>query len=134
MRKLLALIPIAILAFAAGEMAMIQPDEFAAKLSAKPALFYVGPNVMYRSKHIPGAIYAGPGNKAEGIELLKQAVAKLPRDKEIYIYCGCCPWDKCPNMSPAFAALKEMGFTKAKGVYMAENFKTNWLDKGHPFE
>ena len=134
MRRLLALIPIAVLAFAAGEMAKIQPDEFAAKLSTKPALFYVGPNVMYRSKHIPGAIYAGPGNKAEGIEMLKQAVAKLPRDKEIYIYCGCCPWDKCPNMQPAFEALKAMGFTKAKGVYMAENFKTNWLDKGYPFE
>jgi hypothetical protein len=134
MRKLFALIPIAVLAFAAGEMAMVQPAELAAKLAAKPAIFYVGPNVMYRSKHIPGAIYAGPGMKPEGIELLKQAVAKLPRDKEIYIYCGCCPWDKCPNMQPAFAALKEMGFTKAEGVYMADNFKANWLDKGYPFE
>jgi thiosulfate/3-mercaptopyruvate sulfurtransferase len=134
MRKLLALIPIALLAFAAGEMAMIQPAEFAARLSEKPALFYVGPNVMYRSKHIPGAIYAGPGNKAEGIALLKEAVKNLPRDREIFIYCGCCPWDKCPNMQPAFEALREMGFTRAKGVYMAENFKTNWLDKGYPFE
>jgi thiosulfate/3-mercaptopyruvate sulfurtransferase len=134
MKKLLCAIPLALLAFAAGEMATIQPAELAAQLSAKPAIFYVGPNVMYRGKHIPGAIYAGPGNKAEGIALLKEAVAKLPRDREILIYCGCCPWDKCPNMQPAFAALREMGFTKAKGVYMAENFKTNWLDKGYPFE
>jgi hypothetical protein len=134
MKKLLCVIPIALLAFAAGEMAKIQPAELAAKLSAKPALFYVGPNVMYRNKHIPGAIYAGPGNKAEGIALLKQAVAKLPRDREILIYCGCCPWDKCPNMQPAFEALRAMGFTKAKGVYMPENFKTDWLDKGYPFE
>jgi rhodanese-related sulfurtransferase len=89
---------------------------------------------MYRNKHIPGAIYAGPGNKAEGIALLKQAVAKLPRDREILIYCGCCPWDKCPNMQPAFEALRAMGFTNAKGVYMPENFKTDWLDKGYPFE
>jgi hypothetical protein len=124
----------AALAFAAGQMATIQPEELASKLSSKPAIFYVGPNVMYRSKHIPGAIYAGPGNKAEGIALLKAAVGKLPRDREILIYCGCCPWDKCPNMQPAFEALKAMGFTKAKGVYMAENFKTNWLDKGYPFE
>ena len=134
MRKLLALLPIAVLAFAAGQMAMIQPADLAAKLSAKPAIFMVGPNVMYRNKHIPGAVFAGPGMHPAGIEMLKQAVAKLPRDKEIYIYCGCCPWDHCPNMQPAFEALKSMGFTKAKGVYMADNFKTNWLDKGYPFE
>ena len=86
MRKLLALIPIALLAFAAGEMAMIQPDEMAAKLSSKPAIFYVGPNVMYRNKHIPGAIFAGPGMNPAGIALLKQAVAKLlhPRIRGIH--------------------------------------------------
>lgn len=134
MKKLLCVIPLALLAFAAGEMAMVQPAELAARLSEKPAIFYVGPNVMYRSKHIPGAIYAGPGNKAEGIAMLKAAVEKLPRDREVLIYCGCCPWDKCQNMQPAFEALRAMGFTKAKGVYMAENFKTNWLDKGYPFE
>jgi thiosulfate/3-mercaptopyruvate sulfurtransferase len=134
MRKLFAVIPIAAVAFAAAEMALIQPAELAARLSSKPAIFYVGPNVMYRNKHIPGALYAGPGMKPEGIALLKEAVSKLPRDREIFIYCGCCPWDKCPNMQPAFAVLKEMGFTKAKGVYIADNFKTNWLDKGYPFE
>ncbi len=134
MRKLFAVIPIAALAFAAAEMALIQPADLAARLSSKPAIFYVGPNVMYRSKHIPGALYAGPGMKSEGIALLKAAVSKLPRDREIFIYCGCCPWDKCPNMQPAFAALKEMGFTKAKGVSLPDNFKTNWLDKGYPFE
>ena len=51
--------------------------------------------------------------------MLKEAVEKLPRDREIVIYCGCCPWDKCPNMQPAFAALREMGFTKAKALFIA---------------
>jgi thiosulfate/3-mercaptopyruvate sulfurtransferase len=122
------------LAAAAAEIALIQPPDLAAKLSAKPSVFYVGPNVLYRSKHIPAAVYAGPGSKPEGLELLKNAVAKLPRDREIVIYCGCCPWDRCPNIKPAMAMLQEMGFTQAKALNLPENFKTDWIDRGYPVE
>jgi rhodanese-related sulfurtransferase len=133
--RIFGLIPIAALALAAAEMALVQPAEVAASMAKnKPAIFQVGPNVLYRSKHIPGALYAGPGNKAEGIAMLKAAVEKMPRDREIVIYCGCCPWDKCPNMTPAFAALREMGFTKVKALYIAQNFKSDWIDKGYPVE
>lgn len=123
-----------VLTIAAADLELVQPADVAKQLSSKPAIFYVGPNVMYRSKHIPDAVYAGPGNKAEGIKLLKNAVAKLPHDREILIYCGCCPWDRCPNVQPAIAALKEMGFTHVKTMYLPDNFKTNWIDKGYPVE
>ena len=66
----------------AAEMVLIQPGELAAQLATKgagPAIFHVGPNLLYRSKHIPGAIYAGPASKPEGLELLKEAAGKLPR-------------------------------------------------------
>jgi thiosulfate/3-mercaptopyruvate sulfurtransferase len=119
---------------AAAEIALIQPPELAAHLSAKPAIFQVGPNVLYRSKHIPGAVFAGPGAKPEGVALLKSAVENLPRDREIVIYCGCCPWDRCPNITPAMEALKQMGFTRVKALYVADNFKANWVDKGYPVE
>ena len=122
------------LVLAAADIALIQPPELAARLSEKAAIFQVGPNVLYRSKHIPGATFAGPGAKAEGIALLKSAVQNLPRDREIVIYCGCCPWDKCPNIQPAMATLKEMGFTRVKALYIADNFKVNWIDKGYPVE
>ena len=128
------LIVAAALVLAAADIALIQPPDLAASLAAKPAIFQVGPNVLYRSKHIPGATFAGPGSKAEGIALLKAAVEKLPRDREIVIYCGCCPWDKCPNIQPAFDSLKQMGFTRVKALYIAENFKANWVDKGYPVE
>ena len=52
-------------------------------------ILQIGPNVLYRSKHIPGAGYAGPASKPDGLELLKVTVAKLPRDREIVLYCGC---------------------------------------------
>ncbi|HTS67173.1 MAG TPA: hypothetical protein VMH28_34350 [Candidatus Acidoferrales bacterium] len=119
---------------AAAEMALIQPPELVSRLSAKPAIFQVGPNVLYRSKHIPASVYAGPGSKLEGLTLLKSAVAKLPHDREIVLYCGCCPWDRCPNVKPSIDLLKEMGFTNVKALYLPDNFKTNWIDKGYPIE
>jgi hypothetical protein len=27
-----------------------------------------------------------------------------------------------------------MGFTNARAMYVAENFKANWVDKGYPVE
>ena len=128
------LLAAAALVLVAADVALIQPSELAARLDAKPAIFQVGPNVLYRSKHIVGATFAGPGSKAEGIALLKAAVEKLPRDREIVIYCGCCPWDRCPNIQPAFDSLKQMGFTRVKALYVADNFKANWVDKGYPVE
>jgi len=124
------------LAAVAVDLALVQPQELAGTLAkgSKPAIFQVGPNVLYRSKHIPGAAYAGPGSKAEGIELLRTAVKDMPRDREIVIYCGCCPWDRCPNVKPAFEALKQMGFTKVKALYLYQNFKTDWIDKAYPVE
>lgn len=115
---------------------LMQPHELAARLkdakAAQPALFHVGFGMLYRSKHIPNSVYVGPGNKPEGIAALRAAVAKFPKDKEIILYCGCCPWDQCPNMRPMFAVLREMGFKKIKALYIPTNFKTDWIDKGFP--
>jgi len=124
----------AFVAFAA-DLALIQPKEMAARVGQKDLMvIHVGPNVLYRSKHIPGSVYAGPGNMAKGLELLKAAVEKLPRTQEIAIYCGCCPWDVCPNIKPAAELLRGMGFTKVKAMYLHTNFKTDWIDQGFPTE
>jgi thiosulfate/3-mercaptopyruvate sulfurtransferase len=77
-------------------------------------------------------VFAGPGSKDEGIADLKKAVAGQPRTREIVLYCGCCPFDKCPNIRPAFAALHEMGFTHVKAMVVPANLKTDWTDKGYP--
>jgi len=96
----------------AADLALVQPNEVSAQLAAKgphPAIFQVGPNVLYRGKHIPGSVYAGPASRPEGLELLRNTVDKLPRNSEIVVYCGCCPWGNCPNIKPAIALLKDMG-------------------------
>ena len=127
---------VAVIAMAA-EMALVQPSDFAGQMAAKgpkAAVFMVGPNVLYRSKHIPRAVFAGPGQSAAGIEMLKAEVEKLPRDREVVVYCGCCPWDRCPNVKPAMDLLKSMGFTKAKALYLGTGFKVDWLDKNFAAE
>jgi thiosulfate/3-mercaptopyruvate sulfurtransferase len=137
MRTLTAGLFVLAIAGMAAELALIQPADVAAKVAAKgthPAIFQVGPNVLYRGKHIPGAIYAGPGSKPEGLELLRQAVDKLARDREVILYCGCCPWDKCPNVKPAMALLQQMGFTQAKVMYVENTFAKDWTEKGYPVE
>jgi hypothetical protein len=127
-----------VLAFAlAADFPLVQPKDLAAEMEARgarPAIFHVGFNVLYRSKHIAGSIYAGPAAKPEGLALLRAAVEKLPRNREIVIYCGCCPWDHCPNVRPAMELLKQMGFTKAKALYVPDNLKVDWIDHGYPVE
>ncbi len=121
----------------AAELNLIQPGELATQLAAKgasPVVFHVGPNLLYRGKHIPGAIYAGPGSQPEGLALLKAAAGKLPRDREIILYCGCCPWSHCPNVKPAVELLKQMGFTHVKAMFVETNFATDWTGKGYPVE
>jgi len=118
----------------AADVPLIQPADLASQLAAKPAIYYVGPNVLYRNKHIPGSIFAGMAARADGLDGLKAAVAKLPRDQQVVIYCGCCPWSHCPNIKPAMALLQQMGFTKAKALYLPTDFKFDWIDKGYPLE
>ena len=133
--RLAAVLVACVVVAAAADLALVQPTELAAQLAAKgpaPAVFMVGPNVLYRSRHIPGSVFAGPGQNEAGLAMLKAEAGKLARDREVVVYCGCCPWDRCPNVKPAVALLKQMGFAKAKALYLATGFKADWLDQEHP--
>lgn len=90
--------------------------------------------MLYRSKHILRAIGAGPGSKPEGVALLKKAVAHLPKNADLVIYCGCCPMVRCPNVRPAYHVLKEMGFTHVRVLDIPTNMHTDWFTKGYPSE
>jgi hypothetical protein len=66
---------------------LVQPDQVAKDLNA-PLVIQVGFPVLYRSAHITGSVFAGPGSKDEGIADLKKAVAGQPHTREIVLYCG----------------------------------------------
>lgn len=117
---------------------VLRPEDLAHQLADKkaiqPKVFNVGFAALYNSKHVAGSLYAGPGNKDAGLEELKKAVADVPKDAEIVLYCGCCPWDHCPNMRPAFKLLQSLGFKQVKVVEIPNNFAKDWVDKGFPVE
>lgn len=114
----------------------LTPEELVSLLknkSAKPLLFQVGSHTLYAQAHIPGSEYIGAGNTHDGLKRLSDRVSKLPKKTSIILYCGCCPWNHCPNVNPAYDALAKMGFTNVKVLYIANNFGTDWVDKGYPF-
>jgi thiosulfate/3-mercaptopyruvate sulfurtransferase len=116
--------------------AIIEPGELARILQSRnaetPLILQVGIRFLYKVAHIPGAEYIGPGSKDEGLSLLRHRVGPLARSKSIVIYCGCCPWLRCPNVKPAYEALRCMGFRHVKVLRIEENFGTDWVAKGYP--
>ncbi len=104
------------------------------KKAPQPQIFQIGFETMYKTKHVPGSIYAGPGRTAAGLELLQKAVAGVPKDRLIVLYCGCCPWDHCPNMKPAYALLHGLGYKRVKVVEIPMSFQVDWIDKGFPVD
>ena len=93
----------------------------------KPFIFNIGP-----MDNIKGAVEIGPAKDKSNLEELRQALSKVPKDKTVIIYCGCCPFRVCPNIRPAFALLKEMKFTKARLLNIPHNLKIDWIDQGYP--
>jgi 3-mercaptopyruvate sulfurtransferase SseA len=116
--------------------ALIQPADFAATLNAsaapKPLVLQVGFRKAYLQAHIPGSEYVGAASEEDGVKVLRERMAKLRKDSAIVIYCGCCPWSKCPNIAAAYDALQHLGFKNVKVIHIADDFGTNWVDQGFP--
>jgi thiosulfate/3-mercaptopyruvate sulfurtransferase len=100
----------------------------------RPLMLQVGSHVMFAQAHIPGSAYAGPGSQTAGLQLLEKAVASTSKNKMIVIYCGCCPWNHCPNIGPAYKRLRDLGFTNVKALYIANNFGDDWAARGYPVD
>jgi hypothetical protein len=116
---------------------LIQPAGLNALLTSAdqskfPVVLQVGSHLFFNEAHIPGSQYAGPGSQPAGLALLEKAVSSLSKDEFIVIYCGCCPWNRCPNVGPAYKRLTDLGYTNVKVLYMANNFGDDWVGKGYP--
>ena len=102
--------------------------------SEKPLILQVGPRILFTEAHIPGSEYAGPASTDSGLQALRKRLQGVPKSKFIVLYCGCCPWNHCPNVKPADDTLQSLGFTNVKILYIAGNFGTDWVEKGYPVE
>ena len=117
---------------------VLKADDFARELSDKrgpsSTVVYVGFRTLFAGGHIPGATFHGSASTEQGLAELNKWAVTLPRTTNLVIYCGCCPFEKCPNIRPAFAALDKMGFKKLRILVLPTNFATDWADKGYPIQ
>lgn len=116
---------------------LVQPEELVKLLqstSAQPLILQVGSRVMFGEAHIRGSQYAGPASTPAGLKALESSLTASPKDHLIVLYCGCCPWGRCPNVGPAFKHLQELGYKNVKVLYLPNNFGDDWVSKGYPTE
>lgn len=109
---------------------LIEPSDLVAILKSNkniPIIFSVGPAAT-----IPGSKDIGMVKDADNLQKFKDQLTNLSKDKEIVIYCGCCPFERCPNVRPAIQVLKDMNFTNYKLLNLPQNIKIDWIDKGYP--
>lgn len=110
---------------------LMQPEILAAIINdsaaAKPLIINVGP-----VGSIKGAIKIGPAKEKENFVNLKRLLSNEDKHRTIIIYCGCCPFNVCPNIRPAFELLTKMKFINHKLLNMPTNLKTDWLNHGYP--
>ena len=109
---------------------LMEPSTLAGEINAKkdaPVIISVGPGAV-----IPNSVDAGMASETAGLDSLKAYLTDLPKDRKIVIYCGCCPFEHCPNVRPAINVLKEMNFTNYYLLDLPDNIKKDWIDKGYP--
>ena len=107
-------------------------SKFLQSASSKPLVLQVGPHTLYAQAHIAGSEYIGATSSDEGKQKLRERLKSLPKNSAIVLYCGCCPWNRCPNVHLAYQLLHSLRFTNVKVLYIADNFGTDWVSKGYP--
>jgi hypothetical protein len=112
---------------------LMEPAVLAAALKlpprSQPLIIDVGPAGV-----IKNARETGPVHEQKGMQKFTELLKDVPRSREVVIYCGCCPFAKCPNVRPAFQALLDMGFSSPRLLDLSHNLKADWIDKGYPLE
>ncbi len=125
-------------AYSVPQARLIHPEALNRLLQAKaadrPLMLQIGSRFLFNQAHIPGSVYVGAAAQPDGLQQLQNTVAKLPKNKFIVLYCGCCPWNHCPNVGPAYNQLRGMGFTNVKVLYLPNNLGDDWVAKGYPVE
>ncbi len=110
---------------------LLEPSKLASILNdstaAKPLILNIGP-----AGQIKGSTKMGAAKETENLKNLKEFLSKEEKDRMIVIYCGCCPFNVCPNIRPAFSLLNKMKFTNHKLLNLPNNLKMDWINYGYP--
>ena len=116
------------------ELGLSEGEPGESKSAAKPIVVCVGFRPLYMGAHVPGSVFHGAAQSEQGLADLKRWAQGLPRNTNLVVYCGCCPLDHCPNLRPAFTALRDLGFANLRVLLLPHDFATDWVEKGYPVE
>jgi hypothetical protein len=117
------------------EARLIQTEALAATLKASehpPAIVCIGFRWPFESADIPNAQHIGPASDNEALKRLRAELLRLGNDKSVVLYCGCCPWEHCPNITPAVKLIEALGLKNARILYLPQGFEKDWIEKGYP--
>lgn len=109
---------------------LMEPAQLAAAVQSKqdvPVIISVGPGAV-----IPGSIDVGSVQEQANLDKLAAKLKAIDKAQKVVVYCGCCPFEYCPNIRPTIALLKKMNFTDFMLLNLPKNIKTDWIDKGYP--
>jgi hypothetical protein len=116
-----------------SESDLIQPSALASEINhpkTHPLLIF---NIGVAG-NIKGSRNFGGVSELNNLEEFKKVLKKLPLNTSFVYYCGCCPFERCPNIRPAYKLVKEMGFTQAKLLNLNTNLKTDWMAMKYPMD
>jgi len=111
---------------------LIEPSALAATINSNkeiPVIFSIGPGAI-----IPHSKDIGMINEEKNMKKFKAQLKDLLKDTKIVVYCGCCPYEHCPNVRPAMQLLKDMKFINYQLLDLPHNIKIDWINKGYPTE
>jgi hypothetical protein len=115
------------------EKQLIRPEILAARIGDGTAsnvlILNTGP-----VEDIKGAVNIGAVEDAHRLEKFRNYVDTVSRDRELIIYCGCCPLEVCPNLKPAYDILKQKKFKNFKILRLTQDLQEDWIDKGYPVQ
>ena len=110
---------------------LLNPADLAKTLNnptaPQPIIYSIGMQAI-----IKNSIEIGPAMMNDNLNKLKAKLEKLPKNSNIVVYCGCCPFERCPNVRPAIELLKNMQFTNYKLLNLPQNIKVDWIDHDYP--
>ena len=93
----------------------------------KPIILNIGVE-----NNIKGAIKVGAAKHKVNLTKLENEIKKYPKNALIVLYCGCCPFDKCPNIRPAFSILSKNKYKQFYLLHLPHNIRTDYIEKGFP--
>ncbi len=108
--------------------------ELTGPAAQRPRVVHVGPERLYKSAHIPGAVHAGEAGEGDGLQAFAQWLTSLPPEADVVVYCGCCPYKNCPNIRPAYSKAVAMGLTRVRVLDLPTTLKADWVEHGLPTE